>query len=109
MYDKDNIFFKIINKQIPCKSIFENEFVLSFHDINPKADIHALVIPKKPYIDILDFTENASFEEIKGFFDGVKQAVKILDIEDGFKCLVNTKEKGGQEVFHFHMHILRNK
>ena len=50
-YDKNNIFAKILRKEIPCKKIFENEHVLSFHDINPQKKIHALVIPKGEYID----------------------------------------------------------
>ena len=63
-YDKNNIFAKILRKEIPCKKIFENDHVLSFHDINPQKKIHALVIPKGEYIDLDDFNNRASDQEI---------------------------------------------
>ena len=63
-YDKNNIFAKILRKEIPCKKIFENDHVLSFHDINPQKKIHALVIPKGDYINLDDFNNRASDQEI---------------------------------------------
>jgi histidine triad (HIT) family protein len=66
-YDKNNIFAKILRKEIPCKKIFENEHVLSFHDINPQKKIHALVISKGEYIDLDDFNNRASDQEIVAF------------------------------------------
>ena len=63
-YDKNNIFAKILRGEIPCKKVYENEFVLSFHDINPQKKIHVLVIPKGAYVDLDDFTKNASDKEI---------------------------------------------
>ena len=63
-YDNNNIFAKIIRAEIPCKKIYEDDFVLSFYDINPQKKIHALVIPKGKYIDLDDFNTNASNEEI---------------------------------------------
>ncbi|MDA9025183.1 HIT domain-containing protein, partial [Candidatus Pelagibacter sp.] len=63
-YDKNNIFAKILRKEIPCKKIFENDHVLSFYDINPQKKIHALVIPKGEYIDLDDFNNRASDQEI---------------------------------------------
>ena len=65
-YDKNNIFAKILRGEIPCKKIFENEFVLSFYDINPQKKIHALIIPKGSYIDLDDFIKNAKEKEILG-------------------------------------------
>lgn len=108
MYDKNNIFYKLINKEIECKKIHENDYALSFYDIYPKARIHFLVIPKGLYTDILDFADNASKEEIKGFYEVVKTSLEMLNIKDGFKTQANTGQKGGQEVFHFHLHILAN-
>ena len=58
-YDKNNIFAKILRREIPCKKIFENDYVLSFHDINPQKKIHALIIPKGEYIDLDDFPGSA--------------------------------------------------
>ena len=59
-YDNNNIFAKILREEIPCKKIYEDEFVLSFHDINPQKKIHVLVIPKGKYVDLDDFAVNAS-------------------------------------------------
>ena len=63
-YDKNNIFAKIIRGEIPCKKIYENEYILSFYDINPQKKVHALVIPKGEYIDLDDFSSRASEKEI---------------------------------------------
>ena len=65
-YDDNNIFAKILRGEIPCKKIYEDDYVLSFHDINPQKKIHALVIPKGKYIDLDDFSLNASSEEMVG-------------------------------------------
>ena len=63
-YDKNNIFAKILRGEIPCKKVYENDYVLSFYDINPQKKIHVLVIPKGPYIDLDHFNKNASDKEI---------------------------------------------
>ena len=63
-YDKNNIFAKILKGEIPCKKIYENEFVLWFYDINPQKKIHALVIPKGPYIDLDDFIERGKKKKL---------------------------------------------
>ena len=108
-YDNDNIFAKILRGEIPCKKIYEDNFVLSFHDINPQKKIHALVIPKGKYVDLDDFSENASPEEIVGLLKGIKivaQKLKIsTDKGKGYRALVNIGENGGQEVPHFHFHL----
>ena len=70
-YDNNNIFAKILRGEIPCKKIYEDDFVLSFHDINPQKKIHALVIPKGKYVDLDDFSKNASPEEIVGLLKGI--------------------------------------
>ena len=81
-YDKNNIFAKILRGEIPCKKIYEDEYVLAFHDINPQKKIHALVIPKGKYIDLDDFSQNASSEEIVGFLKGINLvAKKYLDLK----------------------------
>ena len=108
-YDEQNVFFKILKGEIPSKKIIETDYVLAFYDIEPKAKIHALVIPKGSYIDIYDFNKNASKEEIIGFWNGVNETIEKLQIERiGFQLKAHKGETGGQEVFHFHFHILSN-
>ena len=107
-YNKNNIFAKILRGEIPCKKVFENEYVLSFHDTNPKKKIHILVIPKGEYIDLDDFVSNASDKEIVEFNKAIVQIVKILKIsnqENGYRVLSNIGQDGGQEVPHLHYHI----
>ena len=109
IYDKNNIFAKILRGEIPCKKIYEDDFVLSFHDINPQKKIHALVIPKGKYIDLDDFSQNASAEEMVGLLKGINIVAKKLGISvdtgKGYRALANISEDGGQEVPHLHFHI----
>jgi histidine triad (HIT) family protein len=108
-YDENNIFAKILRGEIPCKKIYEDEFVLSFHDISPQKKIHALVIPKGKYIDLDHFSLNASPEEMIGLLKGVSIVAKKLgissDIGKGYRALANISEDGGQEVPHLHFHL----
>ena len=108
-YDDDNIFAKILRGEIPCNKIYENEFILSFHDINPQKKIHALVIPKGKYIDLDDFSLKASPEEIVGLLKGINTVAKKLGISKevgkGYRALTNINEHGGQEVPHLHFHL----
>ena len=105
----NNIFSKILRGEIPCKKIYEDEFVLSFHDINPQKKIHALVIPKGKYVDLDDFSSNAKTEEIIGLIKGITIVAKKLGISvdtgNGYRALVNISEHGGQEVPHLHFHL----
>ena len=108
-YNKDNIFAKILRKEIPCKKIYEDEFVLSFYDINPQKKIHALVIPKGRYIDLDDFSLNASPEEMVGLLKGINIVANKLGISTevgkGYRALANISDHGGQEVPHLHFHL----
>ncbi len=105
-YDPDNIFAKILRGEIPCKEIYADDYALCFHDVNPQAPVHALVIPRNAYRSFSDFTTDASNEEICGFFRAVKQSVQLLNLEeDGYRLLANHGEHAGQEVDHFHVHI----
>ena len=108
-YDDNNIFAKIIRGEIPCNKIYEDDFILSFHDINPQKKIHALVIPKGKYIDLDDFSEKATAEELVGFFRGINLVAKKLGISvdtgKGYRVLSNISEYGGQEVPHLHFHL----
>ena len=108
-YDDNNIFAKILRNEIPCNKIYEDKFVLSFHDINPQKKIHALVIPKGKYVDLDDFSQNASPEEMVGLFKGINIVAKKLNISvdtgKGYRALVNVSDDGGQEVPHLHFHL----
>ena len=108
-YDDDNIFAKILKGEIPCKKIYENDFVLSFHDINPQKKIHALVIPKGNYTDLDDFNNRASDQEIVALSKGITEVSKILGISTdtgkGYRALSNISDHGGQEVPHLHFHL----
>ena len=108
-YEDNNIFAKILRGEIPCKKIYEDEYVLSFYDINPQKKIHALVIPKGKYIDLDDFCKNASPNEMVGMFKGIKEVAKKLGISNekgkGYRALTNIGSDGGQEVPHLHFHL----
>ena len=108
-YDDKNIFAKILRGEIPCKKIYEDDYVLSFYDINPQKKIHALVIPKGKYIDLDDFSSNASSKEIVGLLKGINIVAKKLKISvdtgKGYRALANISEDGGQEVPHLHFHL----
>ena len=108
-YDDNNIFAKILRSEIPCNKIYEDGFVLAFHDINPQKKIHALVIPKGKYIDLDDFSINASSEEMVGLIKGINIVAKKLGISTevgkGYRALANISDDGGQEVPHLHFHL----
>ena len=108
-YDDNNIFAKILRGEIPCDKIYEDDFVLSFHDINPQKKIHALVITKGKYIDLDDFSKNASPDEMVGLLKGINTVAKKLGISvdtgKGYRALANISEDGGQEVPHLHFHL----
>jgi len=105
-YDQNNIFAKILRGEIPCKKVYENEFVLAFHDINPQKKIHVLVIPKGHYKDFEDFNQRASDKEIVEFNKSVLEVVKVLNVQaTGYRILSNIGSDGGQEVPHLHYHI----
>ena len=109
-YDKNNIFAKILRGEIPCKKIYEDKFVLAFHDINPQKKVHVLVIPKGEYTSLDDFSAKASDQEIVGLIKGIGVVAKKIGVSDtvkgrGYRSLVNVGENGGQEVAHLHFHI----
>ncbi len=98
------IFCKIANKEIPTEIIYENENVIAFKDINPKAKIHFLIIPKKHYETILDIDDE---KIMKDLFKAIKEISKKFNIDEkGFRIINNCKEDGGQEVMHMHLHML---
>lgn len=109
-YDPNNIFARILRGEIPCKKQFENDHVLAFHDIAPKAPIHVLVIPKGAYVDAHDFAARAHDAEILGYARALAKIVADLKLTStGYRLIANTGLNGGQEVPHFHTHILAGR
>ena len=109
IYDNKNIFAKILRGEMPCDKIYEDEFILSFKDISPQAKIHILIIPKDSYIDVADFLQNADSQYQTNFWQSVNKIIDNLDLRlKGFQIKPHKGKDGGQEVFHFHLHLLSN-
>ena len=106
-YDDSNIFAKILRGEIPCRKVYEDEWALAFHDINPLAPVHMLVIPKGPYVSWDDFSANAPGDEIAGFVRAVGKVARDQQlVVQGYRMLANTGKRAGQEVPHLHVHVL---
>ena len=108
-YDRNNIFAKILRGELPCTKVYEDEHVLAFNDIHPKAPVHVLVIPKGEYVSIVDFTEDAPIETIAAFWRAVTRIARELGVGDGYRVSAHHGPTGGQLVFHFHVHITARK
>lgn len=107
MYDSKNLFAKILRGEIPNDTIYEDDHVLAFRDINPQAPVHVLVIPKGAYVDMDDFSANASNEEITGFTRGVGITARALGLDaGGYRAIANIGADANTEVPHLHVHIL---
>jgi len=105
-YDDQNIFAKILRDEIPSKRVYEDEWAIAFHDINPQAEIHILVIPRGAYVSWDDFSAKASDEEIGGFIRAVGNVAREHGlVEPGYRLLANIGRHGGQEVPHLHVHL----
>lgn len=109
-YDQNNIFARILRKELPAKVVYENDYALAFQDIQPKAPVHILVIPKGEYISFLDYAENASPEMTKGVNEAICYVIRAYELDKkGFRMLTNAGSDGGQEVPHYHVHIFGGK
>jgi diadenosine tetraphosphate (Ap4A) HIT family hydrolase len=105
-YDESNIFARILRGEIPAKWVYEDDYALAFHDINPQAPVHILVIPKGPYVSWDDFSTKASDAEIAGFTRAVGKVARDENlVAPGYRLLVNIGGHGHQEVPHLHVHI----
>ena len=104
----DCIFCKIASGQIPSARIYEDELCFAFHDINPQAPVHALIIPKKhiPSVDAVTADNSACIAHI---FELIPVIAKTLGLEDGYRVITNCGENGCQSVHHLHFHILGGK
>lgn len=109
-YDDSNIFARILRGEIPSKTVYEDEWALAFHDINPQAPIHILVIPKGRYVSWDDFSASASEAEIAGFIRAVGHVAREAGLPTpGYRLLANIGGHGHQEVPHLHVHIFGGK
>jgi len=105
-YDQNNLFAQILRGEIPSKKVYEDEHALAFHDINPLAPTHILVIPKGPYVSWDDFSAKAPDAEIAGFIRAVGKIARDEGlVESGYRLLANVGLNSGQEVPHLHVHI----
>ncbi|MFM9977322.1 MAG: HIT domain-containing protein [Sphingomonadaceae bacterium] len=101
-----NIFARILRGELPCSKVLETEHSLAFHDINPLAPTHILVIPKGPYVSWDDFTAKASDAEIVDFVRAVGTVARDAGlVEPGYRLLANIGQHGHQELPHLHVHI----
>lgn len=104
-YDEKNVFWKILNGDIPCEKVYEDDRVLCFRDINPKAPVHVLLVPKKKYVSFDDFVSKASDEEIGYFFRTARKIAADLKIKS-YRIVANCGAGAGQVVYHYHLHIM---
>lgn len=103
------IFCKIVNGEIPAKKVYEDEKVLAFHDINPQAPFHILVIPKKHISTLLELDERDK-ELIGHIYSVINRVARDLGFDErGFRVVTNCKEEAGQTVFHIHFHVLAGR
>ena len=109
-YDDNNIFAKILRKEIPSTTVYEDEFAYAFPDINPLSPTHILVIPKGPYVSWDDFSSKASDAELAGFIRAVGKVARDAGlVEGGYRLLANTGLNSHQEVPHLHVHIFAGR
>ena len=109
-YDDSNIFARIIRGEIPCDKVYEDDHVLAFRDINPQTPTHILVVPKGPYVSFVDFSSQASPEEIAAFVRAAGRIAAEAGLDDpGYRVLANHGADAHQEVPHFHLHIFGGK
>jgi len=105
-YDSNNVFARILRGELPCKKVYEDEFAFAFHDINPQAPVHILVVPKGRYVSWDDFSAKASDTEIAGFVRAVGTVAREQGlVEPGYRMLANVGQHGHQEVPHLHVHL----
>lgn len=105
-YDKNNIFARILRKELPAQIVYEDDYALAFHDLHPKAPLHILVVPKGDFVSFFDFSENAPPELMVGFNKALHHVIQSLNLQkEGFRILSNHGAHGGQEVPHYHVHI----
>ncbi len=107
LYTKNNVFYKMIHGEIPCKKIYEDKDVLAFHDDHPLAKVHVLVVPKREYRSFNSFVAKAKPKEIAHFMKVIQKIAKDLGLDKtGYRLITNHGRDADQEVPHFHVHLL---
>lgn len=104
----DCLFCKIVKGEIPCKKVFDNEYVLAFEDIDPQAPFHVIVIPKEHFKDVSEITSENS-HIIAKVFEAIAIIARENNLESGFRVVNNCGNDGGQTVPHIHFHILARR
>ncbi len=103
------VFCKIVNRELPAKIVYEDEKIMAFHDINPQAPIHILIIPKE-HIETVNDLEEKHKEIIGHIFLVAKKITEELGVaEKGYRILINCNRDGGQEIYHIHFHLFAGK
>ena len=109
-YDPGNVFARILRDEIPSRRVYEDAFAIAFHDLNPQAPVHVLVIPRGAYVSWADFSASASDAEIAGFVRAVGAVARQLGLDEpGYRLLANAGVHAHQEVPHLHVHIFGGK
>lgn len=109
-YDDSNIFARILRGELPSQTVYEDDYALAFHDINPQAPLHILVIPKGPYVSWDDFSDRGSDAEIAGFVRAVGKVARDRGlVAPGYRLLANVGLDSHQEIPHLHVHIFAGK
>ncbi len=106
-YDQNNVFAKILRGEIPNKTVYEDDRVLAFHDIQPKRKIHVVVIPKSAFTDMSDFGQHASDDDLVALVRAVPKVAEAAGLsQGGYRVITNCGTHSGQEVPHLHLHLL---
>ena len=108
-YNKDNVFVKILRKEIPSDPVYETEEVYAFKDITPQAPIHVIIIPKREFCSLDDFSRSSGEKTILAMIRSIAIIADVLNLKRGYRIISNIGDFGGQEVPHFHIHILGGK
>ena len=105
-YNKNNVFGKILRKEIPSDPVYETEEIYAFNDINPQAPVHVIIIPKKEFCSFDDFSRNSGEKTILEMVRSIAIIAEVLELKNGYRIISNIGDFGGQEVPHFHIHLL---
>ena len=109
-YDTNNVFARILRGELPCKKVYESKHALAFHDINPAAPVHILVIPKGAYVTLDELTTRGTEEEIADFLKAVGEVARIAGVtQSGYRVLANNGDDANQEVQHLHVHVFAGR